>query len=130
MPSTLSCRAQGRWRGGAVRLAGYNKVLGIAEGIETALAAAALFELPCWAALSDSGLSSWTAPDEVSEVIIFGDNDENCAGQAAAYALAHRLAVKTRIVHVKLPPDSGRDWNDELWLNRKTAIPEGVQRCS
>jgi phage/plasmid primase-like uncharacterized protein len=62
-------------------------------------------------------------------VIIFGDNDENCAGQAAAYALAHRLAVKNRMVHVKLPPDSGRDWNDELWLNRKTAIPEGAQRC-
>ena len=38
--------------GAAVRLMEHADVLGIAEGIETALSASALFNVPCWAALT------------------------------------------------------------------------------
>jgi putative DNA primase/helicase len=48
-------------------------------------------------------------------VIVFADNDENFAGQAAAHRLAHRLSVKNRIVRVEVPSVSGWDWNDVLW---------------
>jgi putative DNA primase/helicase len=88
-------------KGGAIRLAPHHDILGIAEGIETAFAASALFSIPCWAAGNDSGVAAWIPPEEVAEVIIFADNDENFAGQAAAHRLAHRLSVKNRIVALK-----------------------------
>ena len=53
---------------GAVRLfpIGVDGHLGIAEGIETALAAQAMFGIPVWAALSADGLARWQWPAEVS----------------------------------------------------------------
>ncbi|MER9018907.1 primase-helicase zinc-binding domain-containing protein [Mesorhizobium sp. M0898] len=88
--------------------------LGIAEGIETALAATALFEIPCWSALNSTGIEKWIPPQGVTEVVIFGDNDAKFGGHAAAFALAHRLAIKGLIVHVEIPTAVGEDWNDVL----------------
>ena len=102
-------------KGGAIKLAAHGEVLGIAEGIETAFAASALFGMPCWAAVCDTALAAWLPPEDVVQVIIFADNDQNFAGQAAAYRLAHRLAVKDRVVRVESPSTSGWDWNDVLW---------------
>ena len=52
---------------GAVRLfpIGADNHLGIAEGIETALAAQAIFGIPTWAALSADGLRRWRWPSDV-----------------------------------------------------------------
>jgi hypothetical protein len=75
-------------KGSAVRLFPHEGVLGIAEGIETAFAAADLFGVPCWAAINSGMLADWDPPAEVREVIIFGDNDAKAAGQAAAWTLA------------------------------------------
>lgn len=106
--------------GSAVRLSEYTGgALGIAEGIETALSASALFDMPVWAAISAPILAKWIPPEGCEEVAIFADNDPKFGGQAAAYALAHRLAVggqKRKPIHVtvhvaKLP---GTDFNDEL----------------
>lgn len=99
--------------GGAVRLAKHERALGIAEGVETALAATALFGVPCWSALNAGRLESWEPPEGVTEVVIFGDNDLNNVGQAAAYALGKRLNHKA-ITQVMIPPDSDTDWNDVL----------------
>jgi putative DNA primase/helicase len=50
---------------------------------------------------------------------VFADNDTNFAGHAAAYTLAHRLALAGIKVYVEFPvdidgaPDSN-DWNDVL----------------
>lgn len=99
--------------GGAIRLARHGKRLGIAEGVETALAATALHGVPCWSALSSGRLEVWQPPEGVTEVIIFGDNDDNNVGQASALALAGRLQ-KTIAVQVMLPPEVGTDWNDVL----------------
>ncbi|MCJ2098962.1 toprim domain-containing protein [Methylobacterium sp. E-046] len=100
--------------GSAVRLFEIGSTLGIAEGIETALAAASLFGVPVWAAVNASQLAKWVPPAEASEIIVFGDADAAYVGQAAAYALAHRLARKDRTVTVKLPDRVGMDWNDVL----------------
>ena len=105
--------------GSAVRLGPANRVLGIAEGIETALAASELFELPVWAALNAGALEKWTPPAGTEEVVVFGDHDASFAGQAAAYALASRLK-RNLDVTVKLPPVVG-DWNDVLLTGRKAA---------
>lgn len=98
--------------GSAVRLGDPGESLGIAEGIETALAAADRFELPVWAAISASLLAEWMPPEGVSEVAIFGDNDASFHGQSAAYALARRLKRLKISVSVHIPPKEGQDWAD------------------
>ena len=99
-------------KGAAVELWPAGEVLGITEGIETAIAAHMLFDLPVWAALNTSLLKSWTPPDGVKRIVIFGDNDRNYAGQAAAYALAHRLHGRVDI-DIRFPDQPG-DYNDVL----------------
>lgn len=88
--------------------------IGIAEGIETAMAASAIFGVPVWAAISSAMLAKWTPPPGAEEVAIFGDNDAKFGGQAAAYSLAHRLSVKGMPVTVSIPEVTGDDWNDVL----------------
>jgi putative DNA primase/helicase len=100
-------------KGSAVRLAEHDDVLGIAEGIETALSASALFRVPCWAALNAEMLRAWSVPSGVKSVVIFGDNDENFTGQAAAYALARKLTTDGVKAEIKIPDRVGADWNDE-----------------
>lgn len=109
-------------KGCAIRLAEPGDVLGIAEGIETALSAGKIFGVPCWAAVSAGMLMAWEPPVGVREVIVFGDNDESYAGQSAAYALAHRLRARDGgpAVRVELPPDPGMDWNDVVMAEQAT----------
>lgn len=100
--------------GAAVRLMPHKETLGIAEGIETALSASILYNMPVWAALTASLLQEWTPPASVETVFIFGDNDASSTGQAAAYTLCHRLKSKGLSAFVELPPMVGQDWNDVL----------------
>ena len=99
--------------GAAIRLTPVSRSLGIAEGIETALAAAELFEVPTWSCISTSGIESFEPPEGVEQIVIFADHDANFAGQAAAYRAAHRLALKQYEVEVVIPPTVG-DWMDQL----------------
>lgn len=100
--------------GSCVRLSEYvaGGPLGIAEGIETAFGASALFDMPVWAAINSGGMAKWLPPEGCTEVAIFGDNDQKFGGHAAAWALAHRLAVKGIEVSVHIPPRVGADWAD------------------
>jgi putative DNA primase/helicase len=100
-------------RGAAVRLFQPTNHLGVAEGIETAIAAHELFGTPTWALLSANGLETCTPPPGVRTLTIFGDNDANFAGHKAAYRLAHRLADQLEI-RVRIPPRPGTDWLDVL----------------
>lgn len=97
----------------AVRLSEAGDVIGIAEGIETALAAQVRFKVPCHAALTAGFLAKWQPPEGVRKVIVFGDADSNYTGQAAAYTLAHRLSRKLQ-VEVRIPGQFGTDWADEV----------------
>ncbi len=87
-------------------------ILGLSEGIESALAANLLFGTPVWAAWSASGLVKIDVPATVTDLIIFGDNDP--AGRKAINDLMHRLQIespKLRAV-IKLPETPGSDWAD------------------
>jgi putative DNA primase/helicase len=90
--------------------------LGIAEGVETAIAAKMLFGVPTWAALNTSLLKNFRPPPTVEHLVIFADNDENLAGHAAAYHLAHSLIKQGLKVTIKMPDEPG-DWNDVLLQN-------------
>lgn len=102
--------------GSAIRLTDPAETMGIAEGIETALAATRLFGIPTWAAINATMLAKWQPPTEARTVIVFGDNDQKFGGAAAAYALAHRLTTgrNPRAVTVKIPETVGHDWADEV----------------
>jgi putative DNA primase/helicase len=100
--------------GSAVRLAAGGPTLGIAEGIETALAAQQIFNVPVWAALTAGNLERWTPPQGTREVFVFGDNDLSFTGQAAAFALGKRLKLRGYEVSVHVPLKRGADWNDVL----------------
>lgn len=100
--------------GGVIRLGGFVDHLGIAEGIETALAASRLFSIPTWAAISAGMMEKWTPPDNVRKVTVFGDNDISYTGQSSAYALAKRLTGKGIAVNVRIPESTGKDWVDEI----------------
>ena len=111
--------------GAAIRLTPVSRTLGIAEGIETALAAAELFEVPTWSCISTAGIETFAPPEGLEHVIVFADHDENFAGQAAAYRAAHRLALKGLEVEVCIPPTAG-DWLDELNSRRTRQQPPGA----
>lgn len=100
--------------GSAVRLSPLvGKTLGVAEGIENALAAQKLFDLPVWATVTRARMQAWEPPQSVKNVIVFSDNDQSFAGQLAAAGLAHRIAGRVS-VEIREPPRRGSDWNDEL----------------
>jgi len=107
-------------KGSAIRLGPVAPMMGIAEGIETALSASIIWKMPVWAAVSSGMLMAWEPPPEATEIFIFGDNDGNYAGQAAAYALAHRLSARGTPVSVQFPPDKG-DWNDAIAVRMEAA---------
>jgi putative DNA primase/helicase len=106
----------GEMNGGAVRLAPAAQLMGVAEGIETAMSASILFGIPVWACLNAGMMECWNPPEVCTEVVVFGDNDENYTGQAAAFALAKRLSVRKNPlkVQVEIPTEVGADWNDVL----------------
>lgn len=100
------------------RLAPYTDHLGIAEGIETAVAATALTGTPCWAALNAQNLEGWIPPEGVA-VTVFGDSDQSFTGASAAYRLARRLFAMGVKVRVEMPGTPGDDWNDVLLFMRE-----------
>lgn len=100
--------------GAAIRLGRADgAVLGVAEGIETALAASKRFVTPVWATISTSGMESFVPPEHVRHVDIYADHDTNGAGQLAAYKLMNRLVLKNKIsAAVHIPHRAGTDWAD------------------
>lgn len=104
-------KSAGGINGAAIRLFPAKQHLGIAEGIETAIAAYQMTGIPTWAVLNTSGMQGFVLPDAVNELTIFGDNDKNYAGQLAAYQLANKLSLKGVKVNVWIPEAPG-DWLD------------------
>lgn len=99
--------------GCAIRLSPAAEVMGVAEGIETALSASIMSGVPVWACINKTILAKWEPPKIARRILIFADNDANFSGQAKAYHLANRLAVQHKLdVEVLIPPEIGEDWND------------------
>ncbi len=108
--------------GGAVRLMRLepkHSLLGIAEGVETALSASIMHQIPVWAALNSGRMQVWEPPEGFKNIIIFGDHDANKDGQKAAFTLANRLEITRKIMtQVEIPPSVDTDWNDVHQLMR------------
>lgn len=102
--------------GGAIRLFDpEHGVIGVAEGIETAIACYEIHGIPTWSTMNASGMASFIPPMGIKKVYIFGDNDSHktFAGQAAAYGLAKRLLEVHKMPVDVMIPDGPGDWLDE-----------------
>jgi putative DNA primase/helicase len=99
---------------GAVWLGLAGENIGLAEGTETALAAAQLFDMPVWACLGASRMANIWLPPETRSVTIFADRDE--PGRDAAMKAANTFRA-IRDVAVKFPPAGANDWNDALSMD-------------
>lgn len=115
--------------GGSVRLAAIpaDGRIGVAEGIETALSAQAIFGVPTLAALSADGLRRWRWPQGATHVTIFAD--AGLAGMQAAATLADQLNladIPSRIV----APLHGDDFNDDLQHGVTAEAYEGEAAAS
>jgi hypothetical protein len=112
--------------GSAVRIGGIKNFIGIAEGVETALAVRQLVyeqtgnKFPVWAALSANGMQSVEIPSKVLRVSIYPDGDpprlylgKPSVGMTAAKVLAARLESESVKVSI-IPPPLASDWLDRL----------------
>jgi hypothetical protein len=113
-------RGLGRFGAGAVRLGGTAPRLGLAEGIETALSASSLFGVPCWATLGTERFGLVAIPEEVTELLLFLDND---AGGRRAEALAREAYGGLWTIEVRYPRRAGDDWNDVLRARLRAREP-------
>lgn len=134
----------GEVTGGAVRLFTPGAVLGVAEGIETALAvhAGTKGSLPVWSCVNTALLKGLKVPEEVQVVLIWADKDRPPEkrpdlpppGKAAAEALAKRLREEGKEVHILYPDmpipvgNKGVDWLDVFKLQGGHVISEAYQQ--
>lgn len=106
-------RALGSPGTGAVRLATpVDGQLGLAEGIETALSATALFGIPCWATLGNERFGLVSIPDSVRELHLFVDHD--AGGVLAEKRARNAYSRPDRLIVIHKPDTPGFDWNDVL----------------
>lgn len=102
-------------------------LLGVAEGIETALAAQQASGVPCVATYCAGNLAAWQWPPGLRALAIFGDNDN--AGREAAKALRLRALRAGLRCEVLLPDVEGEDWLD-CWARRGAAEINGGPSCA
>jgi hypothetical protein len=109
----------GRPGNGACRLGVGGKLLGIAEGVETALSARQMFDLlPVWAACGPN-LASIAIPDSVDHLTIFADN--GAPGRKIAERALAAHSRPGREVLIQYPDKEFGDFNDMLCARKARA---------
>lgn len=105
-------RLLGRPARGAVRLAAATSVLGLAEGVETAMSAMIRLGIPVWAVLGNERFSTVSIPSSVDHLVLLPDNDRP-GRRAEARARAMYQSAGSTVETIW--PDAGlNDWNDVL----------------
>ena len=105
---------KGTITGASIRLHDHEGHICLAEGIETALAASKVSELPAFSVMNAHCMATFEPPEDVTAVDIYADNDASFVGQKSAYQLAERLAAKDIKVNILISPVIGEDWLDYL----------------
>jgi putative DNA primase/helicase len=120
---TLTKESKEGWQ---IRLFQAGKILGVAEGIETAIACKEFFRVPTWATGNATQMEKFEPPPGVERLLIFGDCDKSYTGQKAAYLLANKLVNKMS-VDVKIPADMG-DWLDVMVEQQKSEHDKRMEK--
>ena len=115
--------AAGPLAGACIRLhSPQHGMIGVAEGIETAMAASCASGVPTVAAYCASALAGYSWPAEVRSLVIFADADK--AGRDAADVLKARALHAGLRVNVMTPTEAGADWCD-VWARRDAVAVQG-----
>ena len=105
-------RLLGRPGLGTVRLTAANDVLGLAEGIETAMSATERLGFPVWAVVGNERFGMVSIPDSVTRLVILPDDDK---GGHRAWQLAANRSRVGKTIELMLPDATnarrGEDWN-------------------
>ena len=109
-PRKLLSKTVGR-EGCAVRLWPAAETLGVSEGIETAVSAAIIDEIPVWPTLNAALLAKFEPPPNVTTLRIYMDRD--LAGLIAGIRLMERLQGRVRL-EPRLPAGAAKDFNNQL----------------
>lgn len=129
-PVELQKLGLGPVAGGAVRIGGMGKHIGVGEGVRTALGAWALIDhrYPVWSCLSTSGLIGFEVPLGVERLTIYPDGDQPIkkqdgefvpaipAGRKAALAMKERVSAEGVACNIAAEPPSELDYLN-LWQN-------------
>lgn len=120
-PKKMTPSLMQRSKGRHVRLfAPIDGILGVTEGLETALAVYQARRFPVWPGISTGMLQGFEPPKGVHTLINFVDKDRNKAGENTHEILKSNLLEKGIRVIDLLPPMSipadskGVDWADQL----------------
>lgn len=106
--------------GAAIRLAApLDGILGVAEGIETALSATALTGVPCWSTVAAPFLEAFEPPPDIKRLFVFADKDRSGTGEKVAQRLVERMWARGLQAAIYLPAlelgdAKSVDWNDVL----------------
>lgn len=134
--------------GGAIRLQPANwegEIIGVAEGIETALSVSCATNMVCWSTMSSTLLATFTPPEWVKQVVIWADCDKQrivkkngklietgLAGQKAAHGLQDRLWKMGVESEIRIPPaelvdesKKSTDWADVYCKYGRTPFLNG-----
>lgn len=118
-PVTPAKKTAGPMMKAAVQLWPAGAMLGIAEGVETAMSAKQLFQIPVWATLSANRLGVIALPPIVETIVIFADRGK--VGMEEALKAAEVYEAQGMSVDV-MPPsvhfgDKHSDYNDCVRAN-------------
>ena len=113
MPDAMGARMMmGRMKGAAVMLEPAGTSFGIAEGIETALSAREIMNLPLWAVLSAAGMEGFPVIYGAKFLRLCADHDR--VGIKAAKTCARRYFDAGIEAEIRCPDAEGTDWNEFL----------------
>ena len=115
-------RALGPLGIGAVRLAWPDDgELGLAEGVEDAIAVMQLTGMPCWALLGNLRFGTVAVPESVTKLHLFVDNDTG--GETAWDLGSEHFGREGRTIVKRQPRVPGYDWDDvhRKWRERRSA---------
>lgn len=112
-PLKVRKKTLGQMLDGAVRMGAPRDRLGLAEGVETAIAAALLNRgMPVWASCGASRLGSVAIPEGVTTIRLYGDNGDT--GLELAHRAAQAYHRQGYRVEIRFPAPRFDDFNTEL----------------
>ncbi|HAS6415330.1 TPA: DNA primase [Vibrio vulnificus] len=104
-------------------------VLGVAEGLETALSVFRATKIPVWSTVNATLMESFNVPEGVHTVLIWADRDRSKTGEISGYTLQAKLESEginayVIIPKIPVPPEAkGVDWNDVLISQGRYGFP-------
>ncbi|WP_235962040.1 CHC2 zinc finger domain-containing protein [Falsiroseomonas selenitidurans] len=116
-------------RGAAIRLGPDAPAMGVAEGIETSLAGAALFGRPVWSAISAGGIEGFEPPEACTDLLVLADRDKprrkpwrpEGQGLHSARVLQGRMVEAGLAATIRVPVPPAEDYADVLMMRGRAA---------